>query len=129
MSAKITSIIICDDVRREINNKEILIGVYSGSITVPSYPATLRLALWIEMETEQKELNHWAIKIETPSGNPPIEVEFDAETSDPGTSSLTMGGLPIRLEHDGEVVVSAKLNDGAFFVVKRKPVQRLTPPK
>lgn len=39
--------IICDDVRKEINGKEILIGVYVGEIIVQKIPAMLNLSVWI----------------------------------------------------------------------------------
>ena len=34
--------LVCDDVRREISGKEILIGVYGDGLVVPSFPATIR---------------------------------------------------------------------------------------
>jgi hypothetical protein len=37
-------VVVCDDIRREDNGKEILIGVYSGGIIVPQFPVPLALA-------------------------------------------------------------------------------------
>jgi hypothetical protein len=42
---KIISVLICDDVRREENGKEILIGVYSGDIIVTRFPAAMALTI------------------------------------------------------------------------------------
>ena len=38
---KITSVLICDQIRREDNGKEIIIGVYRDVIIVPSLPCTM----------------------------------------------------------------------------------------
>jgi hypothetical protein len=42
--------IVCDDVRREDNGKLVLIGVYGGSILVPSFPATVVLSLVLAVD-------------------------------------------------------------------------------
>jgi len=39
------SAIFCDDIRREDNGKELLIGVYSGSLQVPILPAPVMLSV------------------------------------------------------------------------------------
>jgi hypothetical protein len=129
MSSHIKTVVICDDVRRELNNKEILIGVYSGSVTVPSYPALIRLSFWFEIESTKIGAYHWAVKIETPSGNPPIEIEFDAEVAEAGDSSVVFPALPIAVERDGEIVISVKRDSEQWTVAKRKKAFRLQPPR
>lgn len=42
-------VIVCDDVRKEITNKDIIIGVYAGEIGVSVFPAMLSVAFWIEI--------------------------------------------------------------------------------
>ena len=49
LADEIKTVIFCDDIRKEITNKDILIGVYAGDIVVPSFPTPLALALWIEI--------------------------------------------------------------------------------
>lgn len=49
----ILSAIVCDDVRTEGNGKEILIGVYSGTINVHIIPSPLiPLRCWVNLKTE-----------------------------------------------------------------------------
>lgn len=131
MRTKVSSVILCDDVRKEISNKDILIGVFGGTMVVPSYPAAIRTAIWMELEPQEPGTRHLDIKIETPSGNPPIEIGFDLDVSEHGTTETTsfmVGGLPISLERDGEIVVSVKEDDGLWMVVKRKKVSRAPRP-
>jgi hypothetical protein len=46
----VTAALVCDDVRKEINGKDILIGVYSGGILVPQFPGEVTMALYLQYE-------------------------------------------------------------------------------
>lgn len=59
---KITNFIVCDDIRREINNKNTLVGVYFDDIIIPKVPGVdpknpyaLRLAIFIKVKMEKNE--------------------------------------------------------------------------
>ncbi|MCC0013847.1 MAG: hypothetical protein H6881_08220 [Rhodobiaceae bacterium] len=125
MSTKVESIILCEDVRKEITNKEILIGVYSGNIVVKSYPTMLRLNLWVELLPDSIGERSLHLKVDTPSGNPPIEIDFKMDVNDQITpGAVTIPKLAMNIERDGEIVISFKENDGEWAVVKRKKVMR-----
>jgi hypothetical protein len=128
MRADISAVLICDDVRKEINGKDILIGVYSGTVNVPSYPAAFPAAFWIEIEPEGTGSVHCEFTIATPSGNPPLKVGFDLNVVEAGTAVFVMGGIPLTLERDGDIVISAKIGSDEEAIVKRKPVKRVSLP-
>lgn len=49
---KLTSLIVCDDIRQEVTGKQILVGVYTGTIILSSFPAALnklciRITGWV----------------------------------------------------------------------------------
>jgi hypothetical protein len=46
-------LIVCDDIREEKSNKDILVGVYTGDILVPAFPAIIALAAWMKVEASQ----------------------------------------------------------------------------
>ena len=75
---KILSALICDDVRREDNGKEILIGVYSGSIAIPTIPANITLTAWINMEIHG-----------------PCEFDFEIRVLDPSDRQVVHGKLHV----------------------------------
>jgi hypothetical protein len=54
---QVRSVIVCDDVRREGNGKELLIGVYPSAITLPAIP-TVMPALCVRMEVVAKKLRY-----------------------------------------------------------------------
>jgi hypothetical protein len=45
---KFGSVILCDDIRAEVSNKYILIGVYGGIILYPNFPFQASLSLYLE---------------------------------------------------------------------------------
>ncbi len=124
MQAEILTSIICDDVRKEVTGKDILIGVYSGMVTVPSYPITFTSAFWFEIEPKALGSIDFAFKIAAPSGNPPIEVGGTMQVVTLETSTFAFGGIPLHVEHDGDIVVSFRTGKNEWTEVKRKKVVR-----
>ncbi len=45
------SAVVCDEIRREKDGKDIIIGAYGGDILVDIFPIVLALSLWISLET------------------------------------------------------------------------------
>lgn len=41
--------LFCDDIRREISGKQILIGLYSGDLIVETFPAEISFATWAKI--------------------------------------------------------------------------------
>jgi hypothetical protein len=47
------SLVVCEEIRREYNNKGILLGVYTGKILPNKFPALIRLALWLLINSNE----------------------------------------------------------------------------
>ena len=47
---KTKAVILADEIRKEDNGKAIIIGVYSGDILFPSFPAQKKFGIWLEVE-------------------------------------------------------------------------------
>jgi len=45
---EVTTVVVCDEQRREDNGKMILIGVYNEKVFVPQFPAPLALSFWLQ---------------------------------------------------------------------------------
>lgn len=66
---KATSVIICDDIRREATGKEILVGVYAGVIFLPALPALLpTMGARIEFSTDLSRAEDLAVELRDPDG-------------------------------------------------------------
>jgi hypothetical protein len=46
-----SSVVLCEDVRHEVTDKLIMIGVFSGDIIVPAFPVTIQLSAWAELRS------------------------------------------------------------------------------
>lgn len=49
--------IVCEDIRDETGNKKSLMGVIGGDIYVPTFPATLRIAIYVEYVPDADDPN------------------------------------------------------------------------
>ena len=41
--------LVCDDVRMEVSNKETIVGVYLGGVTIPEVPIFVNLVFWLSV--------------------------------------------------------------------------------
>jgi hypothetical protein len=117
----IGSVIICDDVRQEYNGKEILIGVYSGHIIVPSTPFSIKLSIWFEYMAPRKEGNTVYMKI---SYNEQKRVEFKGTVEVLTECSMGITFPPFTLNSDsvGELMIQYSRNGVEWTDVKRKKI-------
>ncbi|KVK43573.1 hypothetical protein BCY90_17415 [Agrobacterium deltaense] len=127
MQAEVRSAIICDDIRKEITGKDILIGVYSGAITVPSYPLTFPTAFWFEIEPKILGSLDFAFKITSPTGNPPIELGGTMQIVALEPTIFAISGIPLHAEHDGDIVLSFRSGENEWIEIKRKKIIRVSP--
>lgn len=89
---KILSAIVCDDVRVENNGKEILVGVYSGAITVhmiPSLPLSLRC--WINLSIDGPCL----VKLYFRATDSDDKEIFGAEIETGTNENIGLGSIPL----------------------------------
>lgn len=124
MRIEVTAVLLCDDVRKEMSQKDILIGVYSGRIIASAYPGVLVAAIWIQYLPKDLGNFDYELKIETPSGNPPVMVGFTLTVKEIDHSSIAIGGLPLALERDGQIKISLRESEGEWDLIKETRVMR-----
>ena len=123
---KILSAVVCDDVRVENNGKELLIGVYSGAITVhllPSLPLPLRCWVNLVMEgpckinLQFRATDHDNIELYK-SG---LETGTDDEV---GMGSIPLGPIIYTLrDPEGSLSIDYKEEDGEWTNIITKSVR------
>ena len=124
MSIKIISVIVCDDIRKEISNKDILIGVYSGSIVFQAFPSTIPLSLWIEVEPDQLGPADIELRIVAPSGNPETIAKLHMEVGAIETTGLSLQGIPLQFEREGDLKIAFRQAGEDWRTIKTKKVIR-----
>lgn len=120
-----TAAIICDDIRHEVTGKQILIGVCSGTILVPSFPAALTLALRLEQEPRRTGTVPFNVRLATNRGTVLFSADMELEilaAEEPAT--LGFGGIRVALTDPCELHLEVREGDGASRTVKRKRVDR-----
>ncbi|SRR6266851_1506864 len=113
-------VIICDDVRREQNGKDILIGVYSSDIVVPSLPFGLNLALWFEYKAPVIGQNTIFVQISY-NGQPRGKFHATVEVT---VQNVGMAFPPFPLNSDsaGDLVIEYSRTGTEWTEIKRKRV-------
>lgn len=117
------AVLVCDDVRRDTNNKDILIGVYSADIIVSAVPNWLTLAFYLEY-------------LPTEIGDQELELRFGLtasglagahakiHTDDLSPIAMPMAGLQMLVEKETELVIEVSFdNKQTWQVLKRKKVR------
>lgn len=120
----VAAVVVCDDVRKEVSSKDIIIGAFGGSILVGSFPAQAPLAVWIEVIPHQAGRQEIDLKIEAPGIAAEFRLRFVVEilVRDEGVSIFTPQ-LAIPLGAPGNIVFSMKEAESEIWqIVKTKPV-------
>jgi hypothetical protein len=116
------SVVVCDDIRKEVTGKEILIGVYSGEIVLPSFPNWFPASLWIEVDTPEVGKYDVSLRIGL-TNKPPLNIKFRIEVNRPGTSAIVIPGLQLQAEEECDLVI--EVQDGEeWHLLRRKKVMR-----
>lgn len=117
---KFKCVVICDDIRREDNGKQILIGVYSGNIVVEKFPANLVLSAWLQCtasETGDIPLNLRIVNGEKEAvagGSGKVHVEVAAENM-----SLTIPRLLVQVSTEDTLTFQVQQHHGRWTSVHR----------
>ena len=109
--------IVCDDIRQEKSNKDILIGVYSNELIIHKKPARLRLSVFVLVDVLEIGETEFEIRLDGPDGPSENSIKgvFEGAQS---TSSRHRIGLPFK----SFVIVLA--SDGDLLVRFREPGKR-----
>jgi hypothetical protein len=115
--------IVCDDVRREISGKDILIGVYQGAILVPRFPVNLLLSLWVPLQCNKPGSYPLQFRVVGPH-----EVQYVSgviptifQTKESG--SVTVAGAPVPIQLAGEIDFQLLEPGGEWQSVRKMPVR------
>jgi len=109
--------LLCDDVRREDNGKELLVGVYSAGIVVNSVPNGLALMIWSQVkinEPGEYELRYRCINDEGKelALMPPVRLTIQQNKGQAFVdelASVAMGHLPITITGAGRLHIEVKI--------------------
>ncbi len=126
LKVKILSVVVCDDVREENNGKEILIGVYSGAITVhmiPSLPLPLRC--WVNLTIQGPSKVKLYFRARDHDNKEIFQAQLETGTEDEiGMGSIPLGPIIYTLrDPEGSLKVDYKEGEGDWANIITKSVK------
>jgi hypothetical protein len=119
----VSSVVICDDIRQEVNGKQILIGVYGSTILVPSMPFSVGLSIWIEYLAGKVGVETIHMKLSYTTGFSAL-VRAEIQVHELGTMGLAMPTLLVSGAADGELIIELSREGAAWHEIKRKTVRQ-----
>jgi hypothetical protein len=105
----VNAVVICDEVRKEITNKDILIGVYGGAIVPSSFPIQIPIAVWMEFTPERAGTLEMDFRIVLPGNPTELRMSFVLDVQDPrDPATLYTPQVQCLVHEAGEVRVFVK---------------------
>jgi hypothetical protein len=114
------TVIVCDDVRREISQKDILIGVYPSEIVIAALPGPFTAAFWMEVYSNQIGQHEIDFRLHI-TGKPFLTIKIKAQILQEGTFAIAIPTLQIMATEECDIVL--EYQDGEEWKeLKRKKV-------
>lgn len=117
---EIVSALICDDVRREANGKEIIIGVYGSAVYVPTIPSAIALAVWTRLrflKAEEVRIEVRCIGDQDHQLLPTLKaiIALPPDVTEPAT--VVFGPAIINIQNPGNIVFQWRPENGQWNVL------------
>jgi hypothetical protein len=122
--------LLCDDVRREITGKDIIIGVYGEELTTPTFPAVLVFNLFMRARFPQPNTRYLVeFRVIGPSEQPLTQsaksILISPPADGPPTSTVSLGGIPLQIQSPGLVRFQWKpSSDGEWTTLAKIEIKR-----
>jgi hypothetical protein len=107
--------VFCDDIRREVTGKHILIGVYAGDIILPHLPAPVVLSVWVPFKRESSAEGKIPVEFRVVTGDDnqalgygSMEITISGATEE---GALTFPALAMMINRPGALVFQLKQYD------------------
>jgi hypothetical protein len=108
---RVASVVVCDDIRVEQNNKFILIGVYTGNIVVGGFPAEIGLCWWIQFFVEELGRFDLEIQLVKDDGATLLRLGAGLELTEREWGVMSTPKLPLQIQRDGSFKLQMKKKD------------------
>lgn len=121
---EIVNALVCEDVRREVNGKEILIGVYGNAIVVPSFPVDLNLMFWFQARAPQGD-HELRLRIANMSDAVFLEASMNAHVEAPDELASLAVGTVIQAQGETAIRFQGRGSDSDWTTIVEIPIRRM----
>jgi hypothetical protein len=114
---------VCDDVRTEIGNKDILVGVYTAGMTVAALPWFGTICLWLAVMWSGEGMATVEVRILNPRHASSGETQGVFNSIWRGyESSLTFRHIFINVDVEGPHEIQWRLENGNWETIRHFPI-------
>lgn len=115
---QVISAIICDDVRREINGKDILIGVFGSGMKIGAIPSLVSLSFWLELYATAGS-HELTLRMIDPNGATVFQTPTNkVETKIDGFNHSAIVGAPIQISLTGDFKLQINTQSGEWQTIR-----------
>lgn len=117
------AVLICDDVRRDTNNKDIIIGVYSADIVISSVPNWLSISLYLEYMPSEMGEQEMTIRFGMDdAGLMGADIKFSVDSLT--AVALPLTGIQMLVQKEAEFLIEVSFDDKKTWrELKRKKIR------
>jgi hypothetical protein len=121
--------VVCDDIRREMSGKEILVGVYGSDIAVAGFPTQLALSYWVQVYSPEAVLSPATIDFRLMGGEDAqfFAVSVQVMIPRPGLGAISLPAIPFSLQIPTRLILQMRQRDGDWEKAGEFGVDRGTP--
>jgi hypothetical protein len=115
--------ILCEDIRQELNNKFILLGVFSGDIKVSNIPAMIPLMFFVEMVISSIGSHTLYLRLSGPGAHSAEITAAIQNLQVGGTSTLVGPKMEILFDQEGTFILEVSEDQKTWHKLLSKKVE------
>lgn len=120
---RLMNAVFCEDIRREDNGKDMLLGVYGGDIVVARCPIRLGVSLWLQYVSAPATKGETGIDLRLRfDGHDEPASQIGLPFMEEGETTLALRGMPIAIDGSGVLLLEHRLPGEDWTVIARKRV-------
>lgn len=109
LNAQFNAVVVCDDVRKEMSGKDIIIGAYGSEIQVHSLPYQMNVAFWMEMTSKRSGPCNFFFRIQPPNTDHKVEFKLAIDiTNHKIPVAIFTPQIPIGIDREGSLKLYVK---------------------
>lgn len=121
-AVKIKNAILCEDIRKEVSNKLILIGVYSGNILVTKLPTNISLNYYFDTIVKTSGIHQIYIRLSGPGKDSLVLGAGIDASEDNAHGAVTGPKMEVLLEREGTIKIAVSADKKSWKTVISKAV-------